>query len=54
MSVEEAIEEAKEAVEAIANDSSKFSQEESVEIFKGVASECRSWADTIQEEIDGE
>lgn len=51
--VEKAIEDIMEEVQKLANDPVKFSQEESMNIYEGLSSECENWASTLREEIEG-
>lgn len=49
---EEVIDQLTEAVDEVAGNSSRWSQEDSVEIYEAVAAHCRDWAQTIRQEMN--
>lgn len=50
--VEKYVEDTMEAISLIGDDMKLLTQEESAEFFEGVASECRTRAETIRQEIE--
>lgn len=49
--LDDAVEELNEAIADVADDTARWSQEQSAEIFEGVAEACRMRAQTIRQEI---
>lgn len=52
--VEAAVEELCEQIDAIACDSNKFSQQQSVDIYDGIQAHCLMWSHQITREMEDE
>lgn len=50
--VEQAVEALQEAIDEVANDSARFSQQQSIEIFEGIVTHAQTWIRSIEADIE--